>query len=127
MKHLAAAPLEPVDPRHFRGSARVRRLPVVEGTEPVVVYLVDFEPGARTNWHVHSAPQVLLVTEGVGWVQKWGEPLREMRAGEAVTIEPEEKHWHGATPATRVAHFALNLNLTTTWLEPVSDDQYRAS
>ena len=30
-------------------------------------------------------------------------------------------------PDTKMSHFAVNLNLTTQWLEPVSDDQYRAS
>src|SRR5687768_4990697 len=119
---------EPADPKNFVGSARVKRLPMVEGEDQaVIVYLVEFEPGARTNWHRHSAPQLLLVKEGRGLVQKWGEPVREMAAGDAVTIEPDEKHWHGASPGTRMAHFAVNLNLSTEWLEPVSDDQYRAS
>ena len=65
--------------------------------------------------------------EGRGLVQKWGEPVRVMAAGDAICIEPNEKHWHGAAPETRMAHFAVNLTLTTEWLEPVSDDQYRAS
>jgi 4-carboxymuconolactone decarboxylase len=122
------APFEPADPRNFVGSARVKKLPMVEeGTQPVIVYLVEFEPGGRTNWHRHSAPQLLLVKEGRGLVQKWGEAARELTAGDAVAIGPNEKHWHGAAPATRMAHFAVNLNLTTEWLEPVSDDQYRAS
>jgi quercetin dioxygenase-like cupin family protein len=60
-------------------------------------------------------------------VQKWGEPVRTFAAGDAVCIEPNEKHWHGAAARTRMSHFAVNLNLTTEWLEPVSDDQYRAS
>jgi quercetin dioxygenase-like cupin family protein len=70
---------------------------------------------------------LLLVKEGRGLVQKWGEPLVEMSAGDAITIEPNEKHWHGAAPSSRMAHFAVNLNFTTKWFEPVSDDQYRAS
>ena len=129
MKHLSApeSPFEPADPRNFVGKAQVRRLPLVGGPEPVVVYLVEFEPGARTNWHRHSAPQLLLVTEGIGVVQKWGEPKRTIAAGEAVCIEPDEKHWHGAGPSTKMSHFAVNLNLTTEWMEPVTDDQYRAS
>jgi quercetin dioxygenase-like cupin family protein len=118
---------EPADQRNFVGSARVRRLPMVEDQgQDVIVYLVEFEPGARTNWHRHSAPQLLLVKEGQGLVQKWGESVRSISAGDAVTIEPHEKHWHGAGPRTRMAHFAVNLNLTTDWLEPVSDDHYRA-
>lgn len=120
-------PFEPADPRNFVGNARVKRFPLVEGDQIVIVYLVDFEPGGRTNWHTHTAPQLLLVTEGRGLVQKWGEAVREMRTGDAVAIEPDEKHWHGAAAGSRMAHFAVNLNLKTEWLEPVSDDQYRAS
>jgi quercetin dioxygenase-like cupin family protein len=123
----AEVPFEPVDPRNFVGNARVKRLPLVEGGQPVIVYLVDFEPGGRTNWHTHSAPQLLLVTEGRGLLQKWGEPVREIGAGDAITIEPNEKHWHGAAAGTKMAHFAVNSNVITQWLEPVSDDQYRAS
>jgi quercetin dioxygenase-like cupin family protein len=119
---------EPADTKNFVGSARVKRLPMVdERAQSVVVYLVEFEPGGRTNWHRHSAPQLLLVQEGRGCVQKWGEALQHIGPGDAICIEPNEKHWHGAAPTTKMAHFAVNLNLTTEWLEPVSDDQYRAS
>ena len=101
MKLVSGGQLEPADSRNFVGTARVARLPVVEGIEgvggrSVIVYLVEFAAGARTNWHRHSAPQVLLVKEGRGLVQKWGEPVRQIAAGDAVTIEPHEKHWHGA-------------------------------
>ena len=121
-------PFQPADPKNFVGSARVKKLPMVEeGGQAVIVYLVEFEAGGRTNWHRHSAPQLLLVKEGRGLVQKWGEPVRAIAAGDAVCIDPDEKHWHGAAPETRMAHFAVNLTLTTQWLEPVSDDQYRAS
>jgi len=128
MKLFLEGALQPVDPANFVGTARVKQLPLIDdGDQAVIVYLVDFEPGARTNWHRHSGPQLLLVKEGRGLVQKWGEPVHEMAAGDGVTIEPNEKHWHGAAPGSRMAHFAVNLNLTTEWLEPVSDDQYRAS
>ena len=123
-----SVPFEPADPKNFVGSARVKKLPMVETDgQSVIVYLVQFEPGGRTNWHRHSAPQLLLVKEGRGLVQKWGEPVRAISAGDAICIEPDEKHWHGAGAETRMAHFAVNLTLTTEWLEPVSDDQYRAS
>ena len=133
MKVVSGAHLEPADSRNFVGTARVARLPVIEGAEgdsggePVVVYLVEFAAGARTNWHRHTAPQLLLVKEGRGLVQKWGEAPRAISAGDAVTIEPNEKHWHGAAVDATMTHFAVNLNLTTEWLEPVSDAQYRAS
>jgi quercetin dioxygenase-like cupin family protein len=123
-----SVPFAPADPKNFVGSARVKKLPMVEdGTQSVIVYLVQFDPGGRTNWHRHSAPQLLLVKEGRGLLQKWGEPVRSIAAGDAICIDPGEKHWHGAAPETGMAHFAVNLTLVTEWLEPVSDDQYRAS
>ena len=125
--HSGDVPFEPADQRNFVGPARVKKLPLVDGAEPVVVYLVQFDPGGRTNWHRHSGPQLLLVKDGQGYVQKWGEAARAIGPGDAITIEPNEKHWHGAGPDARMAHFAVNLTLTTEWLEPVSDDQYRAS
>ena len=91
---------EPADQRNFVGTARVKRMAMVDDDQQVNVFLVEFEPGARTNWHRHSAPQLLLVKEGRGLVQKWGEPVREISAGDAVSIEPNEKHWHGAAPGT---------------------------
>ena len=33
---------------------------------------VTFEPGARSNWHVHPVGQVLIVTAGLGLTQEWG-------------------------------------------------------
>jgi quercetin dioxygenase-like cupin family protein len=123
-----SVPFAPADPDNFVGSARVKKLPMVEdGTQSVIVYLVQFDPGGRTNWHRHSAPQLLLVKEGRGLLQKWGEPVRSISAGDAICIDPGEKHWHGAAADTSMAHFAVNLTLVTEWLEPVSDDQYRAS
>ena len=67
----ADIPFEPADVRNFVGNARVKRLPLVEGADPVIVYLVEFEAGGRTNWHTHTAPQLLLVIEGRGFVQTW--------------------------------------------------------
>src|SRR6059036_305269 len=68
---------------------------------------VTFEPGARTAWHTHPLGQTLIVTSGCGWVQREGKPIEEMRPGDVVSIEPGEKHWHGATPTTGVTQIAI--------------------
>jgi quercetin dioxygenase-like cupin family protein len=57
-------------------------------------------------------------------VQRWGEPPQDVGVGDAVVIPPGEKHWHGAVPGERAVHLAVNVNATTEWLEPVSDEQY---
>ena len=36
--------------------------------------IVHFEPGARTAWHTHPLGQTLIVTDGLGWVQRDGGP-----------------------------------------------------
>jgi quercetin dioxygenase-like cupin family protein len=90
---------------------------------------VTFEPGARTAWHTHPLGQTLIVTFGRGWVQHWGGPIEEVRPGDVVWFAPGEKHWHGATPTTAMAHIAIQEALDgkrVDWMEQVSDEQYRA-
>lgn len=88
---------------------------------------VTFEPGARTAWHTHPLGQTLIVISGLGWVRRWDGPLEEIRPGDVVWFEPNEKHWHGASPTTAMTHIAIQEALdgqVVNWLEPVSDEQY---
>jgi quercetin dioxygenase-like cupin family protein len=91
---------------------------------------VTFEPGARTAWHTHPLGQRLIVTAGCGWVQCWGGPKREIRAGDVVVCPPREKHWHGGTATTGMSHIAIQEALdgkVVDWLEKVSDQEYLAA
>ena len=74
-------PRQQVDPKSFIGSAHVKKLAEHSDGIPVIVYHVEFESGARTNWHLHSGPQWLLVTEGRIRIQKWGEAALEVTPG----------------------------------------------
>jgi len=118
------APAGPVDPATFIGRATVQRLAHDETGVPVGVYRVTFSDGARTNWHQHSGPQWLFVVEGRVRVQGEGSVAQDLDAGDAVVIAPGERHWHGAVPGDQGAHIAVNVNAATTWLEPVSDEEY---
>ena len=115
----------PVDPASFVGDAHAQRLAESSAGTPVAVYRVDFQPGARTNWHIHSGAQWLLVIDGRIRIQKSGEPAQDLEAGDAVVIAPGEKHWHGAVPGSVGTHFAINVNAKTEWLEPVSEQAYQ--
>jgi len=96
--------------------------PIVETPEGNIrASLVQFEPGARTNWHIVS---------GFGRVQSFGGKVREVRAGDVVWFAPNEKHWHGAGPATTMAHIAITEVLGgkyVEWLEKVTDAQHQAA
>lgn len=88
---------------------------------------VTFQPGARTNWHTHPLGQLLIVTDGSGWVQLSEEPARAIKAGDTVWIAPGVKHWHGAARDTALTHVAMSEALegtSVTWLEPVPDADY---
>ena len=119
-------PLEIADAATFVGRAQRKCLASDAAGVPVVVYRVEFDPGARTNWHTHSGAQWLLVTEGRMRVQTSGETSRDVDAGGAVVIAPGEKHWHGAAPGMRAVQLAVNVNATTDWLEPVTDEDYNS-
>ncbi len=108
----------------------VRQDPIIEAPAPARVRanLVSFEPGARTAWHTHPLGQTLHIVAGLGRVQTWGGPIKEVRAGDTVYFAPDEKHWHGATPETYMVHMAINVATTTDggtdWLEPVTAEEY---
>jgi quercetin dioxygenase-like cupin family protein len=116
--------MRPADANSFVGPAFTSLAASDELGTPVHVYRVEFRPGARTNWHSHSGPQWLFVVEGTVRAQPWGEAAIDVEAGDIVNIPPGEKHWHGASPGSRAVHIAVNVNVTTTWLEPVTDEQY---
>jgi quercetin dioxygenase-like cupin family protein len=115
---------EPGDPGHFTGSVHLLRLADGSGGHGIKVFRVEFEPAARTHWHVHTGPQVLVVLEGTCRVSAWGGPVEEIGPGRSAIITPGEKHWHGAGPGSRMVHLAINVQTETTWLGAVSDEDY---
>jgi quercetin dioxygenase-like cupin family protein len=122
----ADTPSRPADASSFVGPARTKLLASADEGASVHIYRVEFEEGARTNWHVHSGPQWLLVVDGRIRVQCWDGPPVDVGSGDAVAIAPGEKHWHGAVPGARGTHLAVNVNAKTEWLEPVSEEDYRS-
>ena len=107
--------------------------PVFGGDDasPLVVGLVRFTPGARTNWHSHANGQLLVCTEGIGLVATRDGTAVRLWAGEPVWTPAGEEHWHGGTAENLMCHYAI-LDETaaqdaTVWLEPVTDEQYAAA
>ena len=114
---------------YFTGAVRVD--PMFQAGDPPRVSggNVTFEPGARSAWHAHPMGQILIVTAGVGRVQRWGGPIQEIRPGDVVWIAPGVKHWHGATATNAMSHIAITNVVggkNVEWMEQVTDEQYRA-
>jgi len=113
----------------FTGSVRIDFLFDAQEPARAAGASVTFEAGARTVWHTHPLGQTLIVTSGVGWVQREGGEIEEIRPGDVVWFEPGEKHWHGASADTAMTHIAIQEALDGTaveWLEKVSDEEYES-
>jgi quercetin dioxygenase-like cupin family protein len=112
----------------FTGAVRIDPLAQPNAPARVVGASVTFEPGARTAWHTHPLGQTLIVTAGCGLAQRWGGSIEQIRPGDVIWFPPGEKHWHGATATTGMAHIAIQEQLdgkTVDWMEKVSDEQYK--
>ena len=112
----------------FTGSVRLDHLFQPKQPARVAGVSVTFEPGARTAWHTHPLGQILIVIAGLGWTQREGGAVEEIRPGDVVWFAPGLKHWHGASPTTAMTHIAIHEQLdgiNVNWMEKVSDEQYR--
>lgn len=113
----------------FTGRVRIDAPFATEAPARVSGVTVTFEPGARTAWHTHPLGQTLVVTAGLGRVQRAGGPVQEIRPGDVVWFAPGERHWHGAAPQTALSHIAIQEvqdGRAVDWAEPVDDADYLA-
>lgn len=127
IKRAGAVPSRAGPQDWFTGQVRLDPLFQAEAPGRVGGAAVTFEPGARTAWHTHPAGQTLIVTAGLGRVQREGGPVEEIRPGDVVWFPAGEKHWHGAGPETAMTHIAIQESVdgsAVTWLEKVADADY---
>jgi quercetin dioxygenase-like cupin family protein len=112
---------------NFTGKAWNYGLVANDTTYNTVVGNVYFEPGARSNWHVHPAGQILIITDGVGYHQIKGQPRQTIRKGDVVKCPPNVLHWHGASPDTGLQQLYFIPNTEkgiVQWMHAVSNEEY---
>ena len=112
----------------FTGDVYLTMIKTPQPPSRLIASTVRFTPGARTNWHSHALGQTLHCTEGVGYVVNRDGQVITMRAGDTVWTPPGEEHWHGGTADNFMCHIAMleggEDGDGTTWLEPVTDEDY---
>ena len=84
----------------------------------------SFEPGARSAWHSHDKGQLLFVEEGRARVQRKGQAIKELAAGESDYTAPNVLHWHGAVPDRRYVQIAVSFGGDIKWMQKVTDEEY---
>jgi quercetin dioxygenase-like cupin family protein len=104
-----------------------------ELSEPDTIFnyslaLANFAPGAKLDWHIHPAGQVLLITEGTGYYQEKGKSKQIVRKGDVIKCLPGVEHWHGATPDSAFAYIGATPTQKgkTIWGSRVTDEEYRS-
>jgi quercetin dioxygenase-like cupin family protein len=91
----------------------------------VAALRLRFPAGVRSNWHTHSDGQLLMVESGRGLHQVRGQAIEMRGPGDPWWTAAGIEHWHGAHPEEAVVQWTFYSG-TPTWMDPVTDDQYRA-
>lgn len=125
-EHIADVPRHQGSPDNFTGAAYFQPVATNEACQ-LGANRVTFPKGARTFWHIHTGEQVLYFLQGHGRVQERGSHPLDATEGDVVHIPAGTEHWHGAHPEEEHAmqHLAITFGQVT-WLEPVSEEEYRA-
>src|SRR5215208_7005645 len=63
-------------------------------TDGMLTRRLRFEAGARTNWHTHTARQMIWAEEGRGLYQEMGEPVKELKKDVPILTKANVPHWH---------------------------------
>jgi quercetin dioxygenase-like cupin family protein len=93
------------------------------------VATATFEPGAKLDWHIHPAGQILMITEGTGYYQEKGKAIQVVHKGDIIKCVPGVAHWHGASPKSTFTYLAISTNSAknkTVWLQRVTDAEYNS-
>lgn len=116
-----------IENKNFTGTAYLEMLVDADSLNPNSVGSVTFEPGARTNWHLHPAGQIIVAIDGEGYYQEKGNEKRIIKKGETIKCPPDTPHWHGATEKSAFVQIAITSREKgeTKWLEAVSDEEYQ--
>ena len=114
--------------KNHTGDIWLNELVAGDSTFDPGIAVATYGPGAKLDWHIHPAGQVLLITEGAGYYQEKGKPAQIVHKGDVIKCAPGIEHWHAAAPDSSFAYIAVTPTSKgkTIWLAPVTDEQYKS-
>jgi len=85
----------------------VRQSPVkdTDGSDLSVDY-IHFKRGVHNKFHKHANDQVLIVTDGKGFVETKKKKF-EIQKGDIIYTQKGEIHRHGAVPGSNFTHISI--------------------
>lgn len=113
---------------HHTGIVWLKELSEPDSVFVYSIATATFAPGAKLDWHMHPAGQILLITDGVGYYQERDKPRQTVQKGQVIKCLPGVEHWHGATPKSSFTYLATTPTQQgkTIWLKRVTDAEYRS-
>ncbi|MDX1567887.1 MAG: cupin domain-containing protein [Longimicrobiales bacterium] len=94
-------------------------------SEGLTTLRLRFPAGVRSNWHTHTDGQLLMVEDGIGLHQVRGQAIEAREPGDAWWTDAGVEHWHGAHPDQDVVQLTIYSG-EVDWMDPVTDQEYRA-
>lgn len=102
----SAAAAQVADDPIFLGEVAIESLVNENNADLLRVTSVTFRDGARNRRHYHAADQVLIATEGSGFVASDAEILL-LEPGDIALVPKETRHWHGANAGQSFTHLSI--------------------
>jgi quercetin dioxygenase-like cupin family protein len=95
------------EPETMCGDGRIEKLDHAPVPPSLRAAHVRFVNGAHTKWHYHTGEQLLMPTEGTGFVEFRGLQLLHIGVGDRVFVPPGVWHRHGARKGLTMTHIAV--------------------
>ena len=96
--HASAQTANPIFPKgelsnakNHTGSIWLNELNIGDSTFDPSIAVATYGAGAKLDWHIHPGGQVLLITEGIGYYQERGKPIRIVHKGDVIKSAPGVK------------------------------------
>lgn len=112
------------------GTVWLNELSKADSSLDINVAMATFAQGAKLDWHIHPAGQILMITDGTGYYQEKDKPIQVVRKGDIIKCAPGVPHWHGASPNGSFTYLAVSTNSAknkTVWLQRVTDTEYNST
>jgi len=62
--------------KNHTGNIWLKELNVGDSTFDPSIAVATYDAGVKLDWHAHPGGQVLLITEGIGYYQERGRPIK---------------------------------------------------
>lgn len=111
------------------GTVWLKELSVADSLSNCSLAYAYFAPGAKLDWHIHPAGQVLLISDGLGYYQEKGKSIQKIAKGDVIKCLPGIEHWHGARPGSSFAYIASTpvQKGKTIWMKRVTEEEYNSA